>query len=381
MAARIVGNLVESGINVKKIVTDGDSSTINAIHENVDPNIEHGLDTNHVSKNLRSSLEKVKRDMKSNKMESMLLTDAVIERLCRCFSMAVKKNRRQPIALFRNLMAIIPHYFGDHSLCGEWCKKKAIPVEEIRYIDFPNEKPLQGDNLRVKMESVMEPFLNDEQCEKLATEGDTNMCEAVHSLIRLKLPKDHHYAGSERVSFGVASAVGQVNVGNQFAIDVLTAAGIPVSRPMAAMVDARDARHDYKHQLQKQPAKKARRQLLKIQKRRGQVSVGFQYGSGGMIGLVNARRDCIPGDIDAEKLAEAREYLLNRGSGGPTTFELEFGDFFHSETSQVHICSRLAVRRTLCHWLFKAGITNHGLKLAIQYCEHDTLVAAVHEMI
>lgn len=84
MAARIIGDLVDAGVSLKKVVTDGDSSTINAIHEQVDPGIEHGLDTNHFGKSYYAALEKMKKNlMKTHKEEAKLLTPPVLERLRR----------------------------------------------------------------------------------------------------------------------------------------------------------------------------------------------------------------------------------------------------------------------------------------------------------
>lgn len=84
MAAKIVANLVDDGVSVKKVVTDGDSSTISAIREQVDPGIEHGLDTNHFGKCFCAALEKTKKNLiKTHKEEAKLLTPPVLECLRR----------------------------------------------------------------------------------------------------------------------------------------------------------------------------------------------------------------------------------------------------------------------------------------------------------
>lgn len=95
---------------------------------------------------------------------------------------------------------------------------------------------------------------------------------------------------------------------------------------------------------------------------------------------MNAQRDRIPDEVDAAKIEQARELLQSR-SGGPTTVDSEFGDFLHSETSKVFCCSTLSVRKILCNWLFKGGMRQYGLKMAIQHCEHDSVVAAIHALV
>lgn len=88
LAAQIVGELVDAGHRVKCVVTDGDSATINAIHEQVDQSIDHGLDVNHVSKGFLAALVKRKKEMQADHLtDAKLLTDAVLERLRRSFAL------------------------------------------------------------------------------------------------------------------------------------------------------------------------------------------------------------------------------------------------------------------------------------------------------
>lgn len=134
------------------------------------------------------------------------------------------------VDLHRNLEALIPHYFNDHSRCGEWRSKKTLPLREIRYLGFRNESALNGEKLKSELNSVIKHYLTEDFCEKLATEGDTNMCESVHSVLRTRNPKDIHFGGSQRHAYGVASAVCHINAGNVSTIMVLQKAGVRVHK-------------------------------------------------------------------------------------------------------------------------------------------------------
>ena len=53
-------------------------------------------------------------------------TDSVREYIMHCFSTALTQNKGDIIGLQRAIPSIVPHAFGDHSDCGDWCRFEKI---------------------------------------------------------------------------------------------------------------------------------------------------------------------------------------------------------------------------------------------------------------
>ena len=98
------------------------------------------------------------------------LNDSVIEYITNNFSTALNQNKGDPEGLQRTLKSIVPHAFGKHENCGEWCEYSASP-KTYKHKNLPNGKDLRGDSLKQFLEEVLEPFMTDQAVKKLAPLG------------------------------------------------------------------------------------------------------------------------------------------------------------------------------------------------------------------
>ena len=99
---------------VSVLVGDEDSSTISKVRQNVEHEVEKWSDVVHAKRSFGSSLYSIKTQNKS-------LTDTVIRYFQRCFGYALKQNKDDEDGVRNSLRSIVPHAYGDHSSCGNWC--------------------------------------------------------------------------------------------------------------------------------------------------------------------------------------------------------------------------------------------------------------------
>ena len=89
----------KTGVGVSAIATDNDSSTI---------------------KKLKARVETI-----SSRHQSV--TQKVIGHFKKCFTYAVKQNEGKPADVKKALLNVVPHSYGEHQSCGEWCGYQEIP--------------------------------------------------------------------------------------------------------------------------------------------------------------------------------------------------------------------------------------------------------------
>ena len=53
-----------------------------------------------------------------------VLSNKVIEYFGKCFSYAIAQNAGNENGLKQSILLIVPHAFGDHDNCKEWCGYK-----------------------------------------------------------------------------------------------------------------------------------------------------------------------------------------------------------------------------------------------------------------
>ena len=124
------------------------------------------------------------------------------------------------------LLAIVPHSFGEHERCKEWCKFKQDP-ENYTHSELPGGKDLRGEDLRACIEDALQPFLSEEAAKKMAPVGSSQRNECVNSLIGSKAPKIRHYGGSDSNNYRSAAGVAQFNEGHSYVTQVAEKMGIP----------------------------------------------------------------------------------------------------------------------------------------------------------
>ena len=209
MEPDMVVDMIESSkaksVTVGTIVGNEDSTTIARVQE-VDSSIAKKSDRNHLKKIVGNSLYKLQKKHKN-------LTARVIRYLQKCFSYMLSQNQGNPAGITKGLMAMFQHTFGDHSHCDStWCRFLKTP--DMKYCSLPHGRPLSGEELQNNVKSIFIRF--QDQAEKLANLQSIQANESLNNVIASKAPQATHHSGSESLSYRVAAAVAQKNVGNTF---------------------------------------------------------------------------------------------------------------------------------------------------------------------
>lgn len=104
------------------------------------PNLKKRYDRNHVVKNIGKILYSLQSSKKTK------LSKSVVQHIQKCLKYCLAKNQGNKYGLKENLLAIIPHQFGDHSLCHErFCGEKRKPGEKYSHQSLPYKAALKDD--------------------------------------------------------------------------------------------------------------------------------------------------------------------------------------------------------------------------------------------
>ena len=208
MEASIVVDMVKevntTDHSIKTLVGDEDATTISHVRSEVDKEIEKRTNKNHLRKTLGNELYSLQNKHKG------FLSSRTITYLQKCFSYMCEQNRGSPTGIVNGLNAIVPHAFGDHDYCQDWCGFLKDPGN-YKHKTLPHGKDLSGEELRKDLSNVFSKYLP--IAEKLADLQSTQANESMNQMIARKAPKSHHYSGSESLNFRVSSAVAQKNEG------------------------------------------------------------------------------------------------------------------------------------------------------------------------
>ncbi|PFX14023.1 hypothetical protein AWC38_SpisGene21851 [Stylophora pistillata] len=113
-----------------------------------DVNTKLAADVVHAKRPLGSSLYSIKTQNKS-------LTDMMIQYFQRCFGYALKQNKDGEEGVQNGLKSIVPHAYGDHSSCGNWCGFLKNPAS-YKHRGLPRGKDLTDKSLRQSLEKIVE---------------------------------------------------------------------------------------------------------------------------------------------------------------------------------------------------------------------------------
>ena len=139
------------------------------------------------------------------------------------FAYAIQQHKDNAPGVNAALLAVVPHAYGDHSTCGEWCKGRSDPAQ-YRHTNLPNGKPLADIATKQAVADVFDVFAGN--ADKLAPMESSQQNEALNNVILSKLPKTKFYGGSESNDFRVAAAVLQKNTGKSYVSSVCTSASL-----------------------------------------------------------------------------------------------------------------------------------------------------------
>ena len=208
MAIQSLHKLKTKGFLVKHIIGDADTTTEVRARKAFSHEIVKSLDKNHILKNLGNSLYAVKKQHK-------IFSIAALRYLQKCvrYALATSKTKQE---LKVNLTAIVPHAFGDHTLCTHtnWCGAVQKPSTPHIYKSLPGGKPLVDVNLKSSLVKVLEQFTSPSMIDKLLHLGSTQANENFNHMVSRKAPKALHYSASSSLHYRVAAAVTEKNEGH-----------------------------------------------------------------------------------------------------------------------------------------------------------------------
>lgn len=172
-----------AGVKVGVLVMDDDSATLSQVRESLGHPLEKWSDTNHSRKSVGNAL------YNTLQKKHKTLTTEVIKYFQKWFSNAMKQNKGQEDTLKSTLSAIVPHSFGHHDKCGNWCK---AGNENYSHRSLPGGNPLSGDELYNDLRVIFETMSNNTH--KLAPCGSTKDVESLNGIYASKAPMQICYS-------------------------------------------------------------------------------------------------------------------------------------------------------------------------------------------
>ncbi|XP_053407136.1 uncharacterized protein LOC123525512 [Mercenaria mercenaria] len=226
---------MDSGMKFIGVIGDEDSSAIKHIREKVNPKIKKFSDFGHIKRNLRRKLETLQKENKS-------LTRKVTDSFLKNFSYAVKQNRTgTEDDMSKSIMAIVPHMYGNHSMCGHWCSITTGKNE--KHANLPKGKDLTDQSLRLEMENLLAPFISNP--EKLMTSGTTQSNESLNNVAWSKAPKIRNYNASESFDIRCSAGVAQFNDGIGYVNKVIENSGLSPQKNTSKYTCSKDRQRNY----------------------------------------------------------------------------------------------------------------------------------------
>ncbi|XP_052075942.1 uncharacterized protein LOC127714036 [Mytilus californianus] len=284
--ASLMENIEEvSGVPVDVLIMDDDSATLSRVKEALDHEVKKWSDINHSTKSLGNAFYNLKSKHKT------LSTD-IIEYYKMCFSYAIQQNKNNATKLKETLTAIVPHSFGIHDKCGNWCNKS---IENNFHKYLPHGKPLTDDALRQDVQIIFDTVANN--AERLAPAGSTKDVESTNNIYASKAPKRFCFSKSENLKTRVSAAVLQKNIGYSYISCINTQANLLTDAITNNHSEKLSKERKRKRKYSQQPIvkkrrlekKKFRNKLIQTEKKEG-----VTYKSGLSLSLVTEDKE-IPG--------------------------------------------------------------------------------------
>lgn len=191
VAVELWTNALDSGTQFSTYVGDDDSTTIADILNKVPYNVEKWSDTIHTKRSLTTRLFNLKDRFKIQNCST--LSNKVINYYAKCFSYVVAQNAGNPELLKSGINSIVPHSFGEHSLCDiSWCGFQKCP-ERYKHTDLPNGKSLYGEPLKNALTNIFSEYATDIVVKKLSPCANSQRNESLNNTIATKNPKTRYY--------------------------------------------------------------------------------------------------------------------------------------------------------------------------------------------
>ncbi|XP_061194397.1 uncharacterized protein LOC133202576 [Saccostrea echinata] len=271
MCIQMLQDLGQNDVNVSTIIMDNDSTTVARARLEVNPALKKQSDKNHTMKQFTNKLY----DLKKNKNYKELNTKT-INHISKCFKYCISQNQEDLISLKKNLEAITPHVYGDHSLCDTWCGFLSSP-ETYKPQQLPYHRYLSNQQLKSDLSSLFGFYIS--QAEKLINLGSTQANESFNNTVASKTPKSTFYSGSESNDFRIAAAVAQKNLGHQYVIQVNEKLLLSPGQVTSSSAKKTDLKRKQDKEREDTAAYKKNRAMKKIDSQKSQESSEIREGT------------------------------------------------------------------------------------------------------
>ncbi|KAL4229161.1 hypothetical protein ACF0H5_012199 [Mactra antiquata] len=211
-------------------------------------------DKNHTFKHLTNSLYRLQQKHKA-------LTSNVISYLKKCFNYALSQAEGDVEKCARQIQQIVPHSFGDHIKCDQWCGFLKNPET---YKHGSLVKDLYGQELRDDLTAVFNVF--SQNAEKIAPGGSTKEIESFNNMVASKAPKRCHFSASGNLLSRVGCAVAQKNMGNTYINTVNEKLGLSPGRVYRKVAESRDSERKRQREYSNKKENELRKQQNKLKK-------------------------------------------------------------------------------------------------------------------
>jgi len=279
-----------------RLIMDNDASTIASLRAISIHSVELWADKNHSVKAFSSSLY------------GMSLPKSLIDYFSNALSNAIAENKNRPQDLADCLKSIIPHAFGDHSLCKFHEEK-----DNYEFKTLPGKKAIEGQSLRTSLEELMGRYVNN--VEKLAPSASTQVNENFNNIVASKCPKSKHYSGSESLNYRVAAVVCQKNLGHSYIDNVYNKLSISPTRQGLKFRKVKENKVIKKRLLASTRYGKIRRKALKSKKtskaNNAQRTEGLTYQSNvGLSGVLDIPIDKLDSPVIDSSESEIKNFKI-----------------------------------------------------------------------
>ena len=180
----------------------------------------------------------------------------MIAYLKKCFNYALAQTKGNHQLCKSQIEQIVPHAFGEPSMCGEWCRFQSDPDN---YKHHSLSKNLSGEEMRKDLEAVFMSF--SQNSEKIAPGGSTKEIESFNNMDAAKAPKRCHFSASSNLLSRIGCAVAQKNIGNGYVNKINEHLGLSPGR-----IDLKEAAvRDTERKRQRSYSNKKEHKLRKVQ--------------------------------------------------------------------------------------------------------------------
>lgn len=218
-------NFMKENARVKTVICDEDAATINSLRREGSHQIEKWSDLNHSNKSMTTHLY----ELKMNKV--------VIDYFSKLFMLTIRQNKDDSTGVQSALLSVVPHAYGEHDNCGDWCKfDKDDP--EYKHRHLPKGKDVQDKGERASIEQIFERYA--QNAEKLAPCGSTQKNESFNHKLTRRHPKNKSLCGSHSFEINLLMTAAEQNEGSAYLLQLYTKMGYPHESYSAKFKERKD---------------------------------------------------------------------------------------------------------------------------------------------